>query len=305
MKKPLTVFLLLSFALSWIFFLLPIPFGKPGTPARQTATVVFWAIAMWMPGLSAILVTLFVKREKFSTLRLNRLGPKRFYLWAWLLFPVLAVLTGVFTLLLGAGTLDLEFTLLRDLLAQTPGGDVLPAGLLVALQVGAALTIAPLFNIFFALGEELGWRGFLLPELLPLGQWKAVILVGVIWGLWHAPAVWQGLNYPTVSPWLAIPMMIVLTVLLGIILSWLYLETRSPWAPALGHGTVNAVAGLPMLFLADVNIAFGGTLSSVIGWIPMGLFVLWLALTHRFPVVPGVTTGSPDRTASRQDDALP
>jgi len=276
MKKSLTIFLLLSFALSWIFFLLPIPFGKPGTPARQTATVVFWAIAMWMPGLSAILVTLFVKREKFSTLRLNRLGPKRFYLWAWLLFPVLAVLTGVFTLLLGAGTLDLEFTLFRDLLAQTPGGDVLPAGLLVALQVGAALTIAPLFNIIFALGEELGWRGFLLPELLPLGQWKAVILVGVIWGLWHAPAVWQGLNYPTVSPWLAIPMMVVLTVLLGIILGWLYLETRSPWAPALGHGAVNAVAGLPMLFLVDVNIAFGGTLSSVIGWIPMGLSVLFI-----------------------------
>ena len=79
-------------------------------------------------------------------------------------------------------------------------------------------------------------------------------------------------------------MMVVLCMLLGAILSWLYLRTRSPWAPALAHGSMNAIAGLPLLFLSGVDISIGGTLASVIGWIPLALFVAWLALTKRLPV---------------------
>jgi membrane protease YdiL (CAAX protease family) len=283
-RKALVVYLILSFALAWVFFLLPIAFGEPGSQPRQIATTVFFMLAMWMPGISAILVTLFVKKEKFGSLNLNRLGPKRYYLWAWLLFPVLAILTGILTLIFNAGQLDLEFTMIKQSMAQIPGGDVISPGLIVIIQILAAFTLAPLFNMIFALGEELGWRGFLLPELLPLGQWKAVLVSGVIWGLWHAPAIWQGLNYPTVNPWMGILMMIVFTVLTGTIFSWLYLETRSPWAPALAHGALNAVASLPMLFLMGVDISIGGTVASVIGWLSLALFVSWLVLTKRFPV---------------------
>jgi membrane protease YdiL (CAAX protease family) len=283
-RKALLFYLLLSFILAWIFFLLPLAFGEVGSQSRQAATTILFALAMWAPGISAIIVTLFVKREKFSNLNLNRLGPKRYYLWAWLLFPVLSVLTGILTLVFSAGQLDLGFSMIKQAAAQMPGAEQVAPGLIVAGQILAALTLAPLFNALFALGEELGWRGFLLPELLPLGQWKAVLVSGLIWGLWHAPAIWQGLNYPTVNPWLGVLMMVVFTVLTGTILSWLYLETRSPWAPALGHGTLNAVASLSLLFLVGVDISIGGTIASVIGWLSLALFVGWLSLTKRFPV---------------------
>ena len=282
-RKTVTVFLILSFVIAWIFFLLPLAFGEPGSTGHQGAAAIFFALAMWAPGVAAIIVNLFVKKEKFSNLNLKRLGPKRYYLWAWLLFPVLAVLAGVLTVLFGLGQLDLEFTAIQQSIAQMPDTGMSPA-LLTIIQIIAALTFAPLFNTIFALGEELGWRGFLLPELLPLGQWKAVLIGGVIWGLWHAPAIWQGHNYPTVEPWIGVLLMIVFTLLAGIILSWLYLETQSPWAPALGHGALNAVAGLPMLFLLDVDIAFGGTLASVAGMVALAFFVGWLVLTKRFPV---------------------
>jgi membrane protease YdiL (CAAX protease family) len=118
---------------------------------------------------------------------------------------------------------------------------------------------------------------------LPLGQWRAIGLSGAIWGIWHAPAILQGRNYPN-HPVAGIFMMVVFCVLLGAIFSWLYLRTRSPWAPALAHGSVNAIAGLPLLFLTGVDITIGGTLASVIGWIPLALFVAWLALTKRLPV---------------------
>jgi membrane protease YdiL (CAAX protease family) len=144
--------------------------------------------------------------------------------------------------------------------------------LLAGIQIAASITLGPLFNTIFALGEELGWRGFLLPKLMPLGQIPAVLISGGIWGFWHAPAILQGHNYPD-NPILGTGMMIVFTILLGIFFSWLYLKTKSPWAPALGHGTVNAVAGLPLLFLTGTNLSLGGALTSVSGWIVLAALV--------------------------------
>jgi len=47
---------------------------------------------------------------------------------------------------------------------------------------------------------------------------------------------------------------------------------------------LNAIAGVPLLFLTGVDITIGGTLASVIGWIPLALFVAWLAWSKRLPV---------------------
>jgi membrane protease YdiL (CAAX protease family) len=282
--KSIGWFLLIAFGLAWILFVLPLAFGAPGTPQRQTVTLICWSLAMWAPGLGAIVATRYAAGEPLRTLNLGRLGEKRAYLWAWLLPPVLAVVAGLFTILLGAGQLDLDFNAIRATLPADMGGQNFPAGFIVAIQVLAALTVGPLFNTIFALGEELGWRGFLLPRLLPLGQWKAILLSGAIWGIWHAPAILQGHNYPT-RPVAGVFMMIVFTVLLGAIFSWLYLRTRSPWAPALAHGSINASGGLPVLFLLPgIDISIGGTVVSAIGWIPLALFVGWLAWTRRLPV---------------------
>jgi len=200
------------------------------------------------------------------------------------LLPIgLAIATGIFSYLFSPDKLDLSFPAFAQAMAAAPGGAAVPTGLIVAAQIAISFTLAPLLNTVFALGEELGWRGFLLPSLLPIGQWRAILVSGLIWGLWHAPAILQGHNYPS-QPVLGIVMMMVFTVLLGAILSWLYLLTGSPWAPALGHGTINAVAGLPVLFLTGINITYTGTLASPVGWIPLALFVGWLAWTHRLPV---------------------
>jgi uncharacterized protein len=281
-RKAISLFLAIAFGLAWILFVLPIPFGPPGTPVRQTVTLICWSLAMWAPGLGAILATRYAAGEPLRSLNLGRLGEKRAYLWAWLLPPVLAILAGLFTWLLGAGQLDREFSFIRGAIPEIEGQTV-PVGLIVAGQILAALTVGPLFNTLFALGEELGWRGFLLPRLLPLGQWRAILLSGAIWGVWHAPAILQGHNYPTM-PVAGVFLMIVFTILMGAIFSWLYLRTRSPWAPALAHGSLNASAGLPLLFLTGVNLTLGGTIVSVIGWIPLALFTGWLVWTRRLPV---------------------
>ena len=282
-RKPLTIFLVLTFLISWPLFLVPLAFRNADMQTQQIVTTVAFALAMWGPGIAAIVAT---KKSggSFSDLNLKRLGTKRFYLWAWLLFPILAVATGFVTILLRFGQFDSALTLINESFAALPADSGLSPALLVAAQIGAAFTIAPLFNMLFAMGEELGWRGFLLPKLLPLGEWKAILISSIIWGFWHAPAIMQGLNYPD-YPIAGIFMMVVFTVLLGVIFSWLYLNTKSPWTPALAHGAVNAVAGLPVLFLIPgFNSALGGTLASVSGWVVLAIFVLWLVLTKRVPV---------------------
>ena len=66
---------------------------------------------------------------------------------------------------------------------------------LVAGFVNTAI-IGPLLGLLIAFGEEYGWRGYLQGELIKLGRVKGVLLVGLIWGIWHAPAVAMGHNYP-------------------------------------------------------------------------------------------------------------
>jgi membrane protease YdiL (CAAX protease family) len=284
-RKSMTWFLGITFLISWPLFMAPLLFGEMEPVNKQLMTQVLWAIAMWGPGIAAIFTTVFIMKQPLKNLRLNTLGAKRFYLWAWLLPIGLSILGGLLTLLFGIAKLDLNFTLMRDSMASAAGRNSIPAEMIIAAQVLLAFTLAPFINILFTLGEELGWRGFLLPHLIPIGQWKAIIISGIIWGVWHAPAIAQGHNYPG-YPILGIFMMIVFCILLGTIFAWLYLNTKSPWIAALAHGSVNAVAGLPVLFFEPgFDMAIGGTLAAPIAWIGMGLFILWLIRTRRLPVL--------------------
>ncbi len=241
---------------------------------------------MWGPGVAAILTTLLVDKRPFSALRLNTLGPRRFYLWAWFLPPALTIATPGCALLIGAGDIDPNLTMMRSALKQfPPNAEPPPPEAMLAILSVFAVTLAPFVNVPFALGEELGWRGFLLPKLMPLGQWKAILLSGAIWGFWHAPTTFlHGHNFPR-HPCLGVPVMIVGCTLLGAILAWLYLNTRSPWVAALGHGAVNASPGLAMHFLKPgFDTALGGLILGVAGWIVMSIFIAWLVITKRPPV---------------------
>ena len=283
-RKYIYWFLGITVLLSWPLFLASLVLGDMDPTTKQLTTQGLWAIAMWGPGIAVIITTLFIAKVPFSSLRLNTLGPKRFYLWAWFLPVVLTLLSGLFTVLFGIAKLDLNFTMIRTAMEAAAGGNEVPVEVIVLSQTLLALTLAPFLNMLFTMGEELGWRGFLLPRLMPLGQWKAALWSGVIWGVWHAPVIVQGHNYPG-YPVLGVFMMIIFCILLGTIITWLYINTKSPWVAALAHGSVNAIAGVPVLFLAPgFNMAFGGTLAAPTAWIGMALFIAWLVWTKRFPV---------------------
>jgi uncharacterized protein len=284
-KKALTWFIVISFTISWILFAVPLAF-KDDETLYPIAVQGLFALAMFGPGIAAIIVTLFIARQPFSTLRLKTLGLKRYYFWAWFLAPLVAVLTLAASVLLGTGIFDPTLTAMREALAQAPQAQELPpAEVLLAIQLVFAVTLAPFINLPFAMGEELGWRGFLLPQLMPLGEWKAILLSGAIWGIWHAPAtILHGHNFPN-HPYLGVLVMTVGCILLGIIFGWLYLKTKSPWAPALAHGTFNAIGPAAIFFLhpEGLDLALAGNPLGLAGWIPMALIIAVLVALKQLP----------------------
>jgi membrane protease YdiL (CAAX protease family) len=284
-RRSVATFLALTFGLTWALWA---TLWIPAIGGNRILAFVVVAPAMWIPGLCALAVTHFQLRESWRTTTLNRLGPKRYYLWAWLL-PLVGTLAGMLlTVAFGAARFDPNFSWLSEQMETTGVKLPVPLWVVVAAQVAIGLTVGPLFNTLFAVGEEIGWRGFLLPRLLQtgLGQWPALVLSGAIWGLWHAPVIARGHNYPE-HPYIGVLLMTIFCTLLGVIFGWLRLASDSVWVPALAHGSLNAIAGVPFLLLTRFDTAIGGMLTSVMGWIPTAAFIGWLSWSGRLPVGKG------------------
>ena len=128
---------------------------------------------------------------------------------AWFAPAVLTLVGAAVFYALRPAAFDPSMAAARDAMrAALPAGTAPPVDplLLVLAQVAVAVTIAPLFNALFAFGEEFGWRGYLQPKLLALmSPPRALLVMGVIWGVWHWPLILLGYEYGTGypgAPWL-------------------------------------------------------------------------------------------------------
>lgn len=233
---------------------------------------------MWAPALGAVLVRKFVLRESLRAedARLH-VGPLRPYLWILLAMPVGFAVVYALTLFLRLGTLDLSLQSLLQMMESASGTAValpLPASQFILVLFVLSSLISPFFNSLFAFGEEYGWRGFLLPHLLPLGRWPTHLISGIIWGLWHAPLILMGFNYPGFPGW-GILWMCGLTILLGIIENELTLRYNSTILAAFVHGAFNSQAyGIWRIIVPDALPLLGG-MTGVVGLAVLALVALW------------------------------
>lgn len=97
-----------------------------------------------------------------------------------------------------------------------------------------------LIGTLFALGEEIGWRGYMLPRLLGRGVVPAMLMVGFLHGVWHLPLMLTTDYYHnTGSPLLIVPLFLVTLTLAGVFFGFLRLWTGSVWAVAIAHAAAN------------------------------------------------------------------
>lgn len=144
---------------------------------------------------------------------------------------------------------------LEDQLAALPAPP-----LMLTLALVQATVAGTTINAVAALGEEAGWRGWMHGELASLGFWRRALVTGVLWGLWHAPLILQGHNYPE-HPGLGVLWMVAMCVGLSGPLAHLRERTGTVLSAAVFHGVFNGVAGLPLLYAAggsDLTIGVTG-----------------------------------------------
>ncbi len=272
-RKGIASFLLITFGITYLLegILILSGFRITQIPAAGGQYVV--VIVMWVPALASLLTTRFITHEKFSSLGL-RFGPSwKPYLVTALVIPLVFMVSYAITWLLGFGHPDWQLSSFYGMIAST-GADMstapAPAFLLTALFL-TSLTINVIPNSILGLGEELGWRGYLLPRLMPLGKWKAYLLLGVIWGLWHAPLIAIGFSYPG-YPILGILMMVLMTTALSIFINELTLHYKSTILAGWIHGVVNSQSyGIwRMLLFANANPILGG-ISGLVGILVIAL----------------------------------
>ena len=115
-----------------------------------------------------------------------------------------------------------------------------PALATTLIGVPLIVTVVVLSTVTWALGEELGWRGFLLPRLVErIGFTGACLVSGLIWAVWHYPSLlWADYNAGT-NPAYAMVCFTAMVVIMGFILGWLRLRSGSVWPCALLHASHN------------------------------------------------------------------
>ncbi len=260
-KKGIFWFLLITFGLTWGLEFLMI-FGWHvsfvGTPPMQAQLIV--AAVMFTPALAAFITARFITREGFAGTGL-RFGSFRGYVQVYFLVPAMFAAAYALTWLLGLGRPDWALRDFMKLLgSQLPVGTApMPAASTILLSIAlSSITFAPLINSVVAFGEEFGWRGYLLPKLLPLGKWRAMVVSGVIWGLWHSPIVAVGFNYPG-YPILGVLLMTLLATFMGVYLAYLRIEFGSTVLASFGHGVFNSQGyGIWRVLFPAVNPVLGG-----------------------------------------------
>ncbi|MFS0911535.1 lysostaphin resistance A-like protein [Microbacterium sp. 179-I 3D2 NHS] len=280
------VFVVVACGLAW---LVALPLWLGDGLAEPVAGLLL-PVMMLTPAAATLVVALVMRvpsrGERARFLGLWPLRPARRVVWlmvaAWLVPPAFIALGILVSAALGFVRLDLTFgafaTELRD--ALPPGTPLPPVEVVVVAQV-AMIPIAALVNAVPAFGEELGWRGWLLPALRPCGTWPALILSGAIWGVWHSPVILLGYNFGRTD----VSGVLLMTggcVVWGILLGWLRLRSASVWPAVIAHGSLNAAGGLIVLFAAaKPDLALAGPLG-IAGWIVVVAVIAVLVVTGQF-----------------------
>ncbi|NBD35032.1 MAG: CPBP family intramembrane metalloprotease [Chloroflexi bacterium] len=309
-QRRLYLYLAISFGIAWATFLaIYLTGGLVDSPmvfpeANVSLALILLAGPVMSAPAIAHLLTRIITREGWRDARLRPRPARNWRYWAiaWLAPGILTLVGMAIFFWLFPRYYDPSLSTLRQMIEESAlsAVDVEEANLwyLIGAQIFQAILISPVLNSLATFGEEFGWRAYLQPKLMPLGRRRAYLLTGVIWGIWHWPAIAMGHNYGFAypgAPITGILMMIWFCITLGILLGWLTDQAQSVWPAVIAHGAINGIAGLSTLFMQ-------GNPNPLLGPMPVGIignlgFTI-VALVLFFFVIPRETAPSQDTTSA-------
>jgi membrane protease YdiL (CAAX protease family) len=303
--KRILTYLAITFGIPWIavlVFYLIFATDDPALMSRRVQVLNYFFV-LPVPAL-ANLATRLITKEGWGhlMLRLNFRSGWRFYLAAWLL-PLLAVIVGgAVYFLLFPQSFDPNLSAARAAVASIPALAAASPWSLLLISTLSVLIAGLVIYGLISIGEELGWRGYLLPKLMErfagpertgaeahglahtggsdaAGARKAALLVGLIWGVWHWPGDLLAMQLDPRMSILSLLIRLVSSCVLSVLLAWVTLRSGSVWPAAIGHGMFNATTLLTWnLLKGPANMLLGPQSSGLIGGI--GYLALALVLLY-------------------------
>lgn len=264
------IFLIVSFSGAYLIDLFILNFLVPIKLELLLTYQIVMVARMFTPFLGVIIALLVSRSPLLEGLRDYGVKTgRRFFLWFMVAIsiPLLLTIFGVLYALLLGFPVENPANLLQKLTGSVAPMD--PVALLALIVFSSMLSGATL-NAVFAFGEEIGWRGLMLEELLHKMSWvMAGIVIGLVWSFWHAPLILLlGYNYPTDRE-IGFVIFTVLCILWSHILIILKMRSGSIVHPSVMHGTLNAFPGI---MFASVPV------SRILG-IPVGLLSIAASAT--------------------------
>ena len=229
--KAITLYVVLVFAFSSVFYALIIASGHVGGGNGGYATGLHWCLA------AAALLTCTLLRIDIGTIGW------RWRPWRW---QILAYATPLLSCLIGyvavwaAGLGGFPNGKTVDSLKAALGIPSLSTSQVILLWTFLSLFAGSVRSTAGALGEQIGWSGFLSPRLAErYGFTRAAFITGAIWATWHLPILFFA-DYDAALPvWFSLPCFVIELLGLSVIILWLRLRSGSVWTGALVHASFN------------------------------------------------------------------
>lgn len=307
--RRIVLYLIFAFGIAWAGGLaIALTGGLANSPpvAGSNLPLAFFILTTVYMGAPAIahVLTRLVTREGWegTTLRPKLSQNWPYWVIAWLAPGLLTFAGAALFFVLFPQYYDASLSMVQAMLQQAaPEQQVPEVNPWLAVIAGAvqAILLAPLLNALPIFGEEFGWRAYLQPKLMPLGGRRAMLLMGLVWGVWHWPVVAMGYNFGldyAGAPWLGMLLMVWFTLVFGTLVGWLALRGGSVWPAVIAHGALNGIAGIAALFVQGTpNPLLGPLPVGLIGSAGFALIALWLFLR----------SGALDPPASRSAPPVP
>lgn len=229
------------------------------TGSMKAAGTVWVVFEMWCPGIAAIITQLIFHKS------LRGLG------WGWgkTRYQALGYL------------LPLAYTSITYAAVWLTGlggiSDQLPTGTMRFIII---VLIGPIINMIVSTGEEIGWRGLLVPELTKLtGYTRASLISGLIWAVWHYPGIFfVDYNNPSTPHWYSLICFTIMIVGTSFALGWIRLKSGSLWTAAIFHGSHN----LYIQAVYDRLTVNTGITPYIIGEFGAGLAIMGIIIAYIF-----------------------
>jgi uncharacterized protein len=202
-----------------------------GWTVHSPAWAALAPVAMWAPALGRFVAQRTVDRGFTSTLPLRRSGVSWAQIVLWPLVIPIVVYGAAYAAAWMAG-----------LAHWSPGGGRWTSGGQIALNLVVNLSILAVFGTFTALGEELGWRGYLQPRLDAAGVRSSVAVVGLAWAAFHTPII-VGAGYVDAGGvWRSIGLSLALDLPLAFLWAYGSYRLSSLWPAVLFHSFHNTIS---------------------------------------------------------------